>query len=425
MRFVINNAFKSLFQNPKAILLILFNMVLCNAAVFIFIQNYEYLKTCFDSLYYDKGDIAKCYALEIAGDNSSESSDSFMDFYTDTINRTPMYEVGKKVYEELEANPHIFFYEQCNSGILLEMIEDGEKLLPFIDEEQPQQEIHVEYVNEHNFLAWNLKVVEGRDFCADDFKNLDMSVPVSVILGYAFKSVYKVGDTIKIHNEYYGDDSAVVIGFLNEGAYQEAFNHLYPMDNYMFCPIIFPRDKEGIKQYRELDEFFPDKHRRVYIDDPSIDLQALVNEVTTKNGFYTLVCSALDGTEKKETKELARRNVLIIGALATIGGIICMLALSTILYNRAIRNRTKYCIFMCAGIPIWKINFSIALEMLILLLISVFPTIGLSVYEYGRLLIPVWQLFVFTLPIVIVSLIPTFMVNQKCNLDILIRDKIV
>ena len=424
MKFVINNTIKSLLQNPRRIIPLLINMVLCNAAVFIFLQNYECLKYSFDSIYYDKTDIARCYSVEFA-EEDNDSFESSMAFNTDIINRTSMYEVGKRVYKELEDNPHIFFYEQCSSGILLDDIEDGGKLLPFIDEEQPQPEIHVEYVNENNFKAWNVKVVEGRDFNSDDFDNLDMNVPVSVILGNEFKTVYKVGDTINIHDEYYGDDSAEIIGFLNEGAYLEAYNQLYSIDNYMFCPVIFPRDKEGIDKYEELDGLFLDKHRRVYIDDPTIDLQALVNEVTTKNGFYTLVCSALDGTEKRETEDVARRNVFIIGTLALIGGVICTLALSAILYNRAVRNRTKYCIFMCAGIPLWKINLSITLEILILFVVSVFPVIGLSIYEYGRLYVPLWQIILLTLPIIMVSLIPTFMVNRNCNLDLLIRNKIV
>lgn len=424
MKFVINNTIKSLLQNPRRIIPLLINMVLCNAAVFIFLQNYECLKYSFDSIYYDKTDIARCYSVEFA-EEDIDSFESSMAFNTDIVNRTSMYEVGKRVYKELEDNPHIFFYEQCSSGILLDDIEDGGKLLPFIDEEQPQPEIHVEYVNENNFKAWNVKVVEGRDFNSDDFDNLDMNVPVSVILGNEFKTVYKVGDTINIHDEYYGDDSAEIIGFLNEGAYLEAYNQLYSIDNYMFCPVIFPRDKEGIDKYEELDGLFLDKHRRVYIDDPTIDLQALVNEVTTKNGFYTLVCSALDGAEKRETEDVARRNVFIIGTLALIGGVICTLALSAILYNRAVRNRTKYCIFMCAGIPLWKINLSITLEILILFVVSVFPVIGLSIYEYGRLYVPLWQIILLTLPIIMVSLIPTFMVNRNCNLDLLIRNKIV
>lgn len=425
MKFVINNTVKSLLQNPRRIIPILFNMVLCNAAVFIFLENYECLKYSFDSIYYDKNDIARCYSVEFAGGEDIDSKESFMAFNTDIINRSPMYEVGKRVYKELEENPHIYFYEQCTSGIPLDFIEDGGKLLPFIDEEQPQLEIHVEYVNENNFKAWNVKVAEGRDFIAEDFDNLDMNVPVSVILGNEFKAVYKVGDTIKIHDEYYGDDSAVIIGFLNEGAYREAFNQLYSMDNYMFCPVIFPRDKEKIEKYEERDCLFFDKHRRVYVDDPTIDLQALVNEATTKNGFYTLVCSALDGTEKRESEDVARRNVFIIGTLALIGGVICTLALSAILYNRAVRNRTKYCIFMCAGIPLWKINLSITLEMLMLFVVSIFPVIGLSIYEYGGLYVPLWQIILLTLPIIIVSLLPTFMVNRNCNLDLLIRNKIV
>lgn len=419
MRFIIKNTFRSLFQSPTTIILILINLILCTTTVFIFFQNYDFVKDQFDSIYYDKGTIARTYAVEFVDEEDN------LAFQTDIMNKTSMYEVGKKVYQELESNPYIMFYEQSESYLDIDSFDNGDKLLPFIDEEQDYPCIHIEFVNSNNFKAWNLTVTEGRDFVDEDFSNLDINKPVSVILGNDFKKIYKIGDTIKIHNRYLGDDSAIVIGFLNEGAYYEAFGHLYYMDSYMFFPVLFPRFGKLLELYEESDCDFLNKHRRAYVDDPELDFQALVNSITTKNGFYTLGCLAFDGVQKNETEEIARRNVMLIGLLAVIGGVMCTLSLAAILYNCAYKNRTKYCIFMCSGIPIWKINLSITLEMIILLVISVFPTVGLSILEYGQLYVPVWVITLFTLPLVIVSLIPTFMANRKCNLDLLIRDKIV
>lgn len=419
MRFIIKNTLRSLFQYPKTTILILINLILCSTAVFIFFQNYDFLKDQFDSIYYDKETIARNYAVEFTDPDDHEA------YKTDIINKTPMYEVGKKVYQELENNPHVFFYQQSESYLDLEFIENGDKLMPFIDEDQDYPSVHIEFVNPNNFRAWNLTVAEGRDFADDDYTNLDTERPVSVILGNDYKEIYKVGDVIKFSIEGLGEDSATVIGFLNKGAYYESFGHLYYMDSYMFFPVVFPRIGNTIEQYEESDREFLNKHRRAYVDDPELDFQALINSVTTKNGFYTIGCLAYDGVQKNQTEDLARRNVILIGFLAVIGGVMCTLSLAAILYNSAYKNRTRYCIFMCSGIPIWKVNLSIALEMIILLVVSVFPTIGLSLIEYKQLYVPVWVIILFTLPLVIVSLLPTFVANRKCNLDLLIRDKIV
>ena len=419
MRFILKNTFRSLFESPKTIILILINLVLCTSTVFIFFQNFDFVKDQFDSIYYDKGSIARNYAVEFI------DAEDDMSFRTDILNRTSMYEVGKKVYQELEDNPNIYFYEQSESYLDLDSFSNGEKLLPFIDEEQDYPCIHLEIVNPNNFKAWNLTIAEGRDFVDEDFENLDLNMPVSVILGNDYKSIFKLGDTIDISYSNLGEDSAIVVGFLDKGAYYEAFGNLYYMDSYMFFPVVFPRFSSQLKLYEETDYGFLNKHRRAFVDDPELDFQALVNSITTENGFYTLGCLAFDGVQKNETEDIARRNVILIGLLAVIGGVMCTLSLAAILYNRAYKNRTKYCIFMCSGIPTWKINLSITLEMIFLLLISIFPTIGLSLFEYRQLYVPMWEIVLFTSPLVMISLIPTFIVNRKCNLDLLIRDKIV
>ena len=133
----------------------------------------------------------------------------------------------------------------------------------------------------------------------------------------------------------------------------------------------------------------------------------------------------VDGVEVSETKDVSAKNVALIGFLALIACINCTCSLSSVLYNRTVQDRSVFCIYMCSGIPLWKINLSIIIEMAVFLGVSFFPTYALSIMEYKKLLIPAWQILMFSGIIVLVSLIPVFKINRENNLDMLIRDRIV
>ncbi len=412
MRFVVSSALRSIFQNPKETLLILLNMILCTATVFVFVQNYYYLKEHFSD-YYDKDRIASNYMVHMNVSN--------MHSYLDDIkNCTPMYYVGIEVYNEIEKDPDVFFYDFSDNSIDTEDIINSDKIkdLSYYDSESECYYVNAVKYSEKTLRALNLTVNEGRSFTSSDSDNNDPDSPVSVILGSDYKGKYDIGDVIEFDN---GSDSdkAEVVGFLKADSYYTYLGDLYSLDDHIITATDFPRDfdreiKQGINN-----------HGFIHTSNPDLDLQKYVNAITAKNGFYTLELEPSDGVEISETKDVSEKNVILIGMLAITGGVICTLALAMILYNRSIRNRAKYCIFMCVGVPVWKINASITFEMMVLLVVSIFPTIALSIYEYGKLMIPVWQIFAFTIPIIVVSLIPTFKVNGKTNIDEFIRNKIV
>ena len=156
-----------------------------------------------------------------------------------------------------------------------------------------------------------------------------------------------------------------------------------------------------------------------------MDIQKEINRITAENGYYTYEVQPTDGIEISETKDVSSKNVALIGVLALIACIICTCSLSSVLYNRTVQDRSVFCIYMCCGIPLWKINLSLIIEMLIFLGVSFFPTYALSIMEYEKLLVPAWQILAFSGIILLVSLIPVFKINRENNLDMLIRDKIV
>ena len=412
MRFVIDNAFRSIFRNPKDTILILLNMIICTAVVFVFVQNYYYLNEHISD-YFSNAEIAKNYKVDLSISN--------MHLYLDDCkNQTPMYYVGNEVYKEIEKNPNVYFYDFMDTGMPLYDFLNNDKLKDFsyFDSDYDAEVINVLQLSGRAFDALGLEVDEGRAFTDNDINNNSPDSPAGVILGSDYKGIYKIGDKIKC-NDYEVYDCAEVIGFLKDDSDFKFVERSLNLDKHMIFPVAFPRHPESNIKKGVND------HQYIHTDDTDLDLQTYVNGITTKYGFYTLKLDPIDGIEISEAKDVSMKNVALIAALALIGSVICILSLTMILYNRAVRNRAKYGILMCAGIPLYKLNASISLEMLIMLLLSVFPTIGLSIYEYGEFMVPIWQLFAFTIPIMAAALIPTFAVNRRINLDMLIRNKIV
>ena len=71
----------------------------------------------------------------------------------------------------------------------------------------------------------------------------------------------------------------------------------------------------------------------------------------------------------------------------------------------------------------WKINISLIMEMIFWMIISLMPVISLSLYEFQTLMIPIWQIALFEIVVIAVSIAPSLRVNSKCNLDLLIRNQ--
>ena len=423
MRFIINNLFRSVKGHPKANLVILINMILCTMTVFILIQNYYFLKEHFDEVY-GEDQIAQHY-------NINMSDEDFQAMLSDMLNKSPMYYVGQRVNNEIASNPHLELYYFSKSEIELSLFKDKERIKPFsyfnedlfhfsqskgLDIECDL--ISIMIVTDNADKVFNLRMSEGRFFDTGDRNTNDPDIAVPVVLGNDFSGSFKPGDIIEMNG-----DKAEVIGILEDNMYMSAWGSVEYIDDQILALNYFPRNfNEDIDSYgyRKMEIY-----DSVYCDDPNMDIQKEINRITAENGYYTYEVQPTDGIEISETKDVSSKNVALIGVLALIACIICTCSLSSVLYNRTVQDRSVFCIYMCCGIPLWKINLSLIIEMLIFLGVSFFPTYALSIMEYEKLLVPAWQILAFSGIIVLVSLIPVFKINRENNLDMLIRDKIV
>ena len=423
MRFCINNLFRSVKGHPKENAVILLNMVLCTLTVFILIQNYYFLKEHFDVVY-GEDQIAQHYIINM-------SDEDFQAMLSDILNKSPMYYVGQKVNSEIADNPHLELYYLSKAELELSRFKDRERMRPFsyfnedlfnfgksMGKELECDFVSTMIVTDNADKVFNLKMSEGRFFDVGDRNTNDPDIAVPVILGNDYAGSFKVGDIIEMTG-----DKAIVIGILDDNMYMSAWGSVEYLDNQIMTLTYFPRDFNtdiDSYDYRKMEIF-----DSIYCDDTAIDVQKEINRITAENGYYTYEVQPTDGVEISETKDVSAKNVALIGLLALIVCIVCMCSLSSVLYNRTVQDRAVFCIYMCCGIPLWKINLSLIIEMVIFLGVSFFPTYALSIKEYGELLVPAWQILVFSGIIVLVSMLPVFKINRENNLDMLIRDKII
>lgn len=130
-----------------------------------------------------------------------------------------------------------------------------------------------------------------------------------------------------------------------------------------------------------------------------------------------------NGSAYKNTELITGKNIALIFLLTILPSILCLVALSNILFKRTLKDQATNCTYLLSGIPLWKIIVSIIIEILLWTAISVGPTVVVSYFEYGQLFISPLYILAFLLVIVAISVVPSFLIIGKSNIDIFIRSQ--
>ncbi len=437
MKFYTKNFTRSVFSHPKENLIILFDLILTAAAVFVLIQNYYFLKAKHDEFFSDDR-VAKTYQI-----NADENLRALIE--ADLHGKSNMYDIGLKLYEDINSTSMKTFQNKTDF-MSIGVFYDESTIEKMKESGHYRGNIEVYQFSDHEFDGMGLKISDGRFFSKYEFDHPYSIEQLPIIMGANFKETFNIGDRIVYeHTRTY--DEAVVIGFLEKNAVVEYYGITGNLDDVIIVPdgSGFPRrDRISEKYFADhsnynLDYYVERLHRYdeavfrnrirtlisgyLYCPDENIDVQKEINKYTSKYGFYQLTVLPIDGTAFSETKSISERNMLLIGVLAAATTVICMISLGGVLYNRSLDDRRTYCIYISAGIPIWKINLSLILEMIFWMVISLMPVIALSLYEFQTLMIPIWQIAIFEIIVMAVSIAPSLRVNTKCNLDLLIRNQ--
>lgn len=426
MNFVIKNIKRAMLLHWHLNLLILADLILFTVIMFIMLQNYVFSKQIQDA-FFSGNQAAQHYYYAIDGD-------SFESFLNDMENKTPMYEIAKIIRDEIYASPHFIAYDSnpCTlslfSGTSNPDFPDTLIQYDYLTDESGAPYIDGYVFFENSLEVYDIQLSKGRLFETDDYINADIEKPVSVILGHDFLPFFELGDVISYESEY-ASDTAIIVGFMEPNTYICDFGDENPntstLDKSIIFPLRFPRNEDQLSlKYFEKESLWAFDGGRLVVTDPTIDVQSEINRITAKYGFYPIETFPMDGTAITNTKIISEKNVTLLLVLAIVTTMICLIALSSVLYKRTLKDRATFCVYLTAGIPLWKINLSLLIEMSLWLVLSILPSISISMIEYGTLCVPLWQILVYTGTILMISLAPTFVVIGRSNLDQMIRNQI-
>lgn len=417
MMIVYRHLRRSLVNHAKSNAVILVNLILTTAVVFVLIQNYTFLNERHE-VFFESDHAATTYEIVM----SDESNGAYA---SDALNKSHMFDVSLEILDEIDKECDFYAYSIMQSYLNAEEFADELVIKKYLSTDMFDQS---EYVDEEIFSRSvfevnKISVICDGEFDKDYFATNSPQEPLKVILGNNFREDYEIGDYITY--DFDGvRDTAVVYGFTDKESHVCSWGTYTDLANSMIFPEQFPRVfGETYNQYMADEMIF--RAGFLYSPDENIDVQAEINKLTTENGFYSLELIPTDGYQITETKNISEKNVKLTALLAVIASVICILSLAFLLYNRAMEDMIDTCIFLCCGIPVWKINLSLILEMLFWEILSILPTIAISIVEYQKLMVPFWEILLFGMAVIFISLIPTLTVQSKCNIDYMMRNKIV
>jgi len=409
MIFFVKNIYRTILTHWKANLLILADLILCALMIFIMLQNYSFAAYEFGRYYGDEG-LALTYTITSEYDRTQD-----IPFYK----QSPMYEATKLVKEEIQNSefwkPYYFVWLSLPRSIFVsELPEDFE--LQY-DPKYPQpgfSDINSILFSKHLMAIQNITIFEGREFIAEDHEL--SAETVSLILGYDFLPFYDVGDII-----IYDGQSAKVVGFLTDNAFLRVFDgDYYNLDRSVILPRMFSHDASTTS---DPELFLLLDGGNLAVNNPQTDVQAEINKITAKYGWFPIRCEPIDGSRYINTEVVTQKNIALLLFLAIISSLLCLTALSNILFKRTIKEYSTHCTFLLSGTPLWKINLSIIIEMAFWTGLAIVPVIALSYLEYGRMLVSPLYILGFMGMIVAISLIPVIILNGKSNLDLFMRSR--
>ena len=372
MIFFANNIKRSILTHWKSNLLILADLILCALMIFIMLQNYSFMKYEFRRYYGDEK-LADRYRLNVV----------FGESYNPFRESSPMYDTALLVKQDMwnsalwDASYMALFnmpFEWLDPNLpqLFDVQND-----PTIYRDPEETGISAYIFSDSVIRLQNIKVIEGREFTAEDYQSTSSVMPI--IMGYDFSQYFSVGECIE-----QGDLSYRVIGF-------------FELAMSLGCDL-FPLN-------------------------PQTDVQDEINKITSKYGFYAMTSDPTNGSAYKNTELITGKNIALIFLLTILSSILCLVALSNILFKRTLKDQATNCTYLLSGIPLWKIIVSIIIEILLWTAISVGPTVVVSYFEYGQLFISPLYILAFLLVIVAISVVPSFLIIGKSNIDIFIRSQ--
>ncbi len=139
-------------------------------------------------------------------------------------------------FTEIDNSEHITYVGIQDSGIQINDFKGDEKIFGNTEDWEQWPYVYCLNVTPNFFEVENYRVIEGRDFTAEDMHYVE-GKPRAVLLGYKYRDVYEIGDVLETPWEQ-SVTKFEVIGFLAEDTTVMSRNgqQIFDLDNYIVYP---------------------------------------------------------------------------------------------------------------------------------------------------------------------------------------------
>lgn len=264
-------------------------------------------------------------------------------------------------YHYSVPNPINFGVPPMYKHEFLEGFEEGRE-----DMQNDSPSLKAIYADRIFFDTPAVRLSEGKRFTSSDYIVTDSDqIELPAILGSEYRDLYAIGDVIP--KAYLGTDKSMtlkVIGFLENGSYySDNNNQKMLLNRYIIVPAVEIGYNYMLKD-GSFDRFFIAAYDEMKIinarivcrENDSEKVKNRVNEIFVKNKLYEFSLFDESGGAKRDLKE--NRQFVFVNLLTTllIAGI-SLLMMGTQVYNKLMRDRKKYAIYIMCGTSRRQIYF--------------------------------------------------------------------
>lgn len=429
MRFLYKEIIRDMLKHWKYALLIVAVLISCSLMVFTILYNLSNLNN--RAQYYRSGISDKRYfQMQVNAEDMEKI------YGTEQLKKkqTDIVSLCKK-----DTNWELYSY--AGGQFCIPFDKNGKDVLPdtfeagYGDPDFPadlnpgSQTIYSFFFSPEVFRVYGLKLSEGEIFRDSDyiFDQSDINAQginrhIPVILGADYKGIYKVGDVIKTKIS----EELTVIGFFaKDSMFASADSYgLVNLNKYIVSPLYkAERMEDGTVVedpwciYNNISSYC------IATDNPGLDVQREMNKITNLVGFPAIQCLQWGGTYIASTENVSERNIYLLSAISVVLVILGIMSISSVLTKRTSLNLPAYAAYMISGVPTKIILISIVLENITYAIVAIVPAVILSVVSFGGMVIPYYQLLLFSVVIAVSSVAPACRIVTKTNLDQLARRK--
>ncbi|UPW83054.1 ABC transporter permease [Lysinibacillus sp. Ag94] len=308
----------------------------------------------------------------------------------------------------------------------LEGYGEGDGVLPPYDFNGKQyQRVKSLQINEQVLNTFDVELEQGRKFQTEDFLYTDNKV-IPIILGSDYKSLYKIGDKLKI--EYiFKEMEAEVVGILKSDTILPVRENIeFYTDKHIIMPSLILEQEplnEDDKTFQRR-QYLQLINGQVFTEKDTLQVRKIINDISQSTNFYDLTVIGANGVGIDLMMSMYNQNMNLLIMLVVILFCFCIFSIFLSFIMKWNINIKKYSIHFISGATLYNILSYMFVEVLFIMFLSIsfafigITFVGIMPMSYYFLLISIG------LVITILGMLPLYIRIKNLDISNLLKKKV-